>query len=140
MSKRPNNTPTCCDTPAKWIEQTQNLAYFYCSVCKTEPKDVLEQLPFGPMNFDNKALDTHAAGYSGYDPFWAGNSVPNTPPPPVKKLMIHDLRVGMRVKNKVRGVEGSVWSINLLLSLLAVVWDGDVGETECFPSEITLVP
>ena len=35
---KPDTTPDCCGTPAKWVEQTPSLAYFYCSTCKTEPK------------------------------------------------------------------------------------------------------
>lgn len=33
---KPSNTPDCCGQQAKWVEQTANLAYFYCTKCKNE--------------------------------------------------------------------------------------------------------
>jgi hypothetical protein len=34
--ERPKYTPKCCGQDAKWVEQTVNLAYFFCTKCKKE--------------------------------------------------------------------------------------------------------
>lgn len=38
--ERPYATPNCCEKPAKWVQQSVNLAYFYCETCKKEVSDV----------------------------------------------------------------------------------------------------
>lgn len=32
-------TPKCCNQDAKWVEQTVNLKYWYCSRCCNEVKE-----------------------------------------------------------------------------------------------------
>ncbi len=36
MNDQPKYTPKCCGLDAKWIEQSVNLKYFFCTKCKNE--------------------------------------------------------------------------------------------------------
>lgn len=59
---QPNHTPNCCNQPAKWVEQTPSLAYFYCEKCKTEPKA--------------EELTSEVALKYANDSLWSGNTSP----------------------------------------------------------------
>lgn len=53
--EKPEFTPSCCGQPAKWVEVTVNMQYFYCDKCKNEVSSVFASS--GGVMIDSKSFD-----------------------------------------------------------------------------------
>lgn len=89
--EKPDATPNCCGQPAKWVEQSINLAYFYCTKCKNEVTIGAEF---------SKAWDEVLDLEAGIS--WPGQGIPSGP-----KFSPGD-RVVVNAKGYYHGKEGSV--------------------------------
>lgn len=47
MDDQPLPIPYCCGQHAKWIIQTRNLKYYYCTICKKEVNHVANEPKLG---------------------------------------------------------------------------------------------
>ena len=126
---KPDTTPDCCGAPAKWVEQTPSLAYFYCTTCKTEPKPSV---------------------YTGYSD-WSGLGADYSKYVKEQNALLKNpafadpLPTGI----KIRPGDTVLWSVNGLLYVVkgvssnyaALISDTDPSQIWSLPlDELTLVP